>query len=370
MAVNRFEIDPETLSPLVMVDEKIIKSEIIDPTTGKPYNGIILEGIAASIDVVNRNNRKYDEENYVSQLNELRKIIHSPKGLYGELEHPEGYAINYNNVCCKILDVWYDKNLKVVFVRIMLLNTPKGMIAQEIVKSGGLLSVSARAAGYEDKQPDGVIKSLISLLVTYDVVYHPGFGNANIDFVKMNESLMRIENAFRRGENIPKIKPLIVNLNESYNMASNSLFNSEVGMSESYHSYMQKINMYIERLQNLNENDLTPEQQQKLENSQSSSEDNDQQQLASATEEELNEEYLLNSVPQYLKDRRELTKQKNSFFNRIQENINTEKEKHQKLGSALYDGEVGFLKSNGEGNLPNTISDIDGYVPAQQVSTE
>lgn len=367
---QKLDINPDILNPLIKMEDKIIKSEIIDPTTGKPYDGIILEGIAASFNNgANRNNREYDEENYVHHVEELRKTIHSKKGLYGELEHPEGYSINYNNVCAKILDLWYDKNLKTVFIRILLLNTPKGLIAQEIVKSGGMLSVSARAAGYEETMANGVKKALITLLVTYDIVCHPGFGDANVDFIKLNESIMSFENSFKKGEKIAMPKEMMTSLNESYKGFNEKMFEDASGLSESYHKYMGFMNNMIAQIHKLCESDESQQKQdaKTLQDSDPIGQQAVEDELKKATEKTVQqadeEQKKLNEE----EERQHLDNAKNSYFSQVRKAINNERlrNKFDKQGSALYDGSAGFLKGNHELHVQG-LKDENGYVTSTQ----
>lgn len=182
--------------PLKEVPYGDLKANIIDPTTGKPYKGIVLEGIFAQFsNTPNNNNRIYDIPEYLKLLEQLKKQVLSSKGVYGELEHPEKYSVDFNNISHKILDVWYDPATLCVMGRVLLINTPKGKIAQEVIKSGGQLAISARAAGAEIKQPDGTFKAVTRLLTTYDLVYHPGFSSAVLEFKELNESQQFIQNA-------------------------------------------------------------------------------------------------------------------------------------------------------------------------------
>lgn len=186
--LRHFQYTEGSENPLSKVSNINILKAIIDPTTGKQYNGIILEGEFASIYTLNNNNRIYSEENYIGFVEQLKKQIHSPKGIYGQYEHPKGYSSDGNLLSHKILDIWYDKQTKKVFGIIMLLNTVPGLAAQEVVKSGGQLSVSARGGGSEIKNPDGTITAVLKLLVTFDLVHHPGFSSSVLGFTKLNES--------------------------------------------------------------------------------------------------------------------------------------------------------------------------------------
>lgn len=176
--------------PLVEVPYEDVKQNCIDPITNKPYKGIVLFGVFADLsgDGPNNNLRYYDIPTYLTLVGELRKQVYSPKGVYGELEHPKSYAVNFNNVSHKILDIFYNPETKQVCGYVLLLNTDNGKKAQEIIRSGGCLAISARAAGEEKKSPDGTKQCKVKILTTYDLVYHPGFNAAVLQFKELNES--------------------------------------------------------------------------------------------------------------------------------------------------------------------------------------
>lgn len=176
--------------PLEEVPFEQIRQRIIDPTTGEVYKGIVLQGIFADLtnSKANNNMRFYDVPSYLDMINLLALQIHSKKGVYGELEHPKGYSVNYNNVSHKLIDIWYNAEEKRVYGQVLLLNTPKGKIAQEIIRSGGQLGISARAAGEEITNSDGTKSAKTKLLTTYDLVYHPGFSASIVEFKQLNES--------------------------------------------------------------------------------------------------------------------------------------------------------------------------------------
>lgn len=179
-----------TQIPMVKVEYDDIKQHIINPLTNQPYKGVVLHGIFADLKpAVNNNNRIYDIPKYLELLGDLRKRVHSGRGVYGELEHPDRYNVDYNRASHKILDVWYEEDTMLVKGYVLLLNnTDTGRIARDIVESGGQLAISARAAGSEIDQPDGSKLAVMKLLTTYDLVYHPGFSDAVLEFKELNES--------------------------------------------------------------------------------------------------------------------------------------------------------------------------------------
>lgn len=179
---DRFMYRETAISPLQPVTSEVLRSRYTNPYTGQPYEGMLLFGEFASIDTLNNNNRSYTAKNYIEYIEILRAECASPKGVYGEYEHPKGYAVDGKNLSHKVLDLWYDENQKKVFGYVVILNTPDGLKAQEVIKSGGLLGISARGGGSEVQNSDGTINAVLKLLVTFDLVYHPGFSTSLIGY--------------------------------------------------------------------------------------------------------------------------------------------------------------------------------------------
>lgn len=141
---------------------------------GVPEGMMRITGVAAQIGIKNRNGRIYTEENYLRHVAALQQDIRD--GLYGELEHPEGFTINNNNISHKIEKLWYNPETREVMITLLLLDTEKGKIAQSIIKSGGKVHVSSRAMGSVNSKNEAVIDRL----VTYDIVGTPGFKESEL----------------------------------------------------------------------------------------------------------------------------------------------------------------------------------------------
>ena len=141
----------------------------------------VLEGIFGEIDVKNKNNRIYTEDEYVPQIEALQDKIKSSK-LLGELDHPANFDVSLKNVSHIIEDLSYDKTTKQVKGRIRLLDTEQGRQAKALVDAGIPLQISSRAAGAVES--NGKVK--IKQLFTYDLVADPGFSNAELK--RVNES--------------------------------------------------------------------------------------------------------------------------------------------------------------------------------------
>lgn len=143
----------------------------------------ILEGIFAELDVLNRNQRVYQKEEYLKHLQYLRNDIKKGEPLLGELDHPEDrFEVKLKEASHQVLDLWYDSAKNVVMGKIMLLNTPNGKLAQSIVDQGIPLHISSRAAGTVSS--DNTVS--IQQIYTYDLVCKPGFAGAVLH--RVNES--------------------------------------------------------------------------------------------------------------------------------------------------------------------------------------
>jgi hypothetical protein len=141
----------------------------------------VLEGIFGEIDVKNKNQRIYSEDEYVPQIESLQNKIKSGK-LLGELDHPSQFDVSLKNVSHIIEDLYYEKETKQVKGRIRLLDTDAGRQAKALVDAGVPLQISSRAAGAVES--NGKVK--IKQLFTYDLVADPGFENAELK--RVNES--------------------------------------------------------------------------------------------------------------------------------------------------------------------------------------
>lgn len=311
-----------TQIPLTPVISELNESaNMINPATGQEYKGIILEGIFAELtSTPNNNKRVYDIPQYIELVDKLKQQIDSEKGVYGELEHPDKYSINFNNVSHKIIDIDYkqtSEGLK-VFGKVLLLDTPKGKIAQEIVKSGGCLAISARAAGEEIQQSDGTYKAITRLLTTYDLVYHPGFNSAVLKFKQLNESQKELQTAGekKQGFGYKIYADQLKNINESY-----SKFLSEGDRSKCFMEWLQPeltINNSLFESEKIENSD-----EEKLENNEPIDKKQEQKKLENAVEDELQESQFWNDVEAgqqlYLK--------------------------RNKLGNTVYDDSAGFVTS-------------------------
>jgi hypothetical protein len=131
-----------------------------------------LNGICMQSTVKNRNGRIYSKKDIAEAVATAMAIIKEDNGIFGELDHPQTLNINSDRVSHAITEMWMVGND--AYGKAKLLNTPCGLIGQELLKSGVRMGVSSRGAGQVNES--GEVTGFF--FKTYDLVITPSAQSA------------------------------------------------------------------------------------------------------------------------------------------------------------------------------------------------
>ena len=158
-----------------------LESEL-DYLTEKDEKGnknVFIEGIFMQAEQQNRNNRIYPRAVLESACNKYSKEQVDTGRAVGELNHPEGPAINLDKVSHRITELRFEGND--VVGKALVLNTPMGNIVKGLVEGGVKLGVSSRGMGtVEDKNGQTLVKGDF-VLSTVDIVQDPSAPEAFVN---------------------------------------------------------------------------------------------------------------------------------------------------------------------------------------------
>lgn len=144
-------------------------------------DSIVLTGLFTTFSTKNRNGRIYESADFLPHVEALKEQM-SAGALLGELDHPHSFETTLSNVSHVVESLEFDPEQNAIVGKVRLLNTPKGQLAQSLIKDGIPLHISSRAAGSVDES--GRVR--LQQLFTYDLVAEPGFANARLK--RVNES--------------------------------------------------------------------------------------------------------------------------------------------------------------------------------------
>jgi len=153
--------------------------QYITEADDKGNKNVVIEGVFMQAEKQNRNNRIYP-----------RKVLEAATGKYvkeqvltgravGELNHPDGPAINLDKVSHRITELRWDGNN--VVGKALILNTPMGQIVKGLVEGGCKLGVSSRGMGSVETRENKTYVKDDFILATVDIVQDPSAPEA---FVK------------------------------------------------------------------------------------------------------------------------------------------------------------------------------------------
>jgi len=180
---------------------------VIEEKVGGKKNYFI-EGIFLQSELVNRNNRMYQEHVMDKEVGGYLKEHVQMNRAYGELGHPDSPSINLDRVSHLIVDL--RKEGKNYVGKAKILETPMGMIARGLLDGGANLGVSSRAMGSLKTNHDGVqiVQDDFMLSTAADIVADPSAPDAFVRGIMEGKEWAFVDGKFVE-QNIEEIKTYI-----------------------------------------------------------------------------------------------------------------------------------------------------------------
>lgn len=154
-------------TPILLIEELNPTEARIISESSTDGKSMWLNGICMQSTIKNRNGRNYPLGEISNAVNTAAQCIKENNGIFGELDHPQSLNINSDRISHVITEMWMHGND--AYGKAKLLNTPMGLIAQELLKSGVKIGVSSRGAGNVNESGD--VQGF--QFITYDIVITP-----------------------------------------------------------------------------------------------------------------------------------------------------------------------------------------------------
>ncbi len=179
-----------------LIRETVEQVKYLTETAENGKKNLYIEGTFLVGDRVNRNNRMYKMDtlrNEVTRYNE--EYIKTNRAL-GELGHPDTPSLNLERVSHKIVSLEEDGNT--FYGKALVLETPYGQIAKNLIENGVSLGVSSRALGsvIQTKEGYNLVQDDLRLATAADIVADPSAPGAFVEGIMENKEWMFIDGKF------------------------------------------------------------------------------------------------------------------------------------------------------------------------------
>jgi hypothetical protein len=147
-----------------------------------------LTGQFSEAETKNGNGRFYPFNTLKREIDNYQKIIKENRA-YGSLDHEDDEVVRLKEASHLVKRLWWED--KILMGVLQLLNTPNGLIAQQIVKDGGQLGISSRALGSLRESSGINIVEDDLILISFDLVSEPSSFGAFLKPQTINENQIR-----------------------------------------------------------------------------------------------------------------------------------------------------------------------------------
>jgi len=163
----------------LITETQDVQLEYITEANEKGGKDVFIEGVFMQAEKENRNKRIYPKSVLESATDKYVKEQVKTGRAVGELNHPEGPAINLDKVSHRITELKWDGNN--VVGKALILDTPMGKIVKGLVEGGCKLGVSSRGMGTVESRENKTFVKDDYILATVDIVQDPSAPEAFVN---------------------------------------------------------------------------------------------------------------------------------------------------------------------------------------------
>ena len=197
-----------------LIKEHIESVKYLTETTENGKKQMYIEGTFLVGDVVNRNNRMYKMDTLRNEVTRYTKDLIESNRALGELGHPDTPSLNLERVSHKIVSLKENGN---TFVgKALIMETPYGNIAKNLIESGVNLGVSSRALGSVVMTKEGynLVQDDLRLATAADIVADPSAPGAFVQGIMEGKEWMLVNGVWTE-QNYEEAKREIVQASQS-----------------------------------------------------------------------------------------------------------------------------------------------------------
>jgi hypothetical protein len=179
-----------------LIRETVEHVKYLTETSENGKKNLYIEGTFLVGDTVNRNNRMYKMDTLRNEVNRYNEEYIQTNRALGELGHPDTPTLNLERVSHKIISLEEDGNT--FYGKALVLETPYGTIAKNLIENNVSLGVSSRALGsvVQTKEGYNLVQDDLKLATAADIVADPSAPGAFVQGIMENKEWMFIDGKF------------------------------------------------------------------------------------------------------------------------------------------------------------------------------
>ena len=179
-----------------LIRETVENVKYLTEETEDGKKKLFIEGTFLVGDQVNRNNRMYKMDTLRNEVARYTEEYINTNRALGELGHPDTPTLNLERVSHKIVSLTEDGNT--FYGKALILETPYGQIAKNLIENGVSLGVSSRALGsvVETQEGYNLVQDDLKLATAADIVADPSAPGAFVQGIMENKEWVFVNGHF------------------------------------------------------------------------------------------------------------------------------------------------------------------------------